>query len=54
MIIDQIREEWPGAIMQRWITEIFPPGTADLQRPRCACYMDELGVDVQVIFPPSG
>ena len=43
---------YPGPGMTHWMTEIFPIGSVNLRDPQARLrYMDELGVDVQVLFP---
>ena len=50
-IQDQI-VQWPGPAMTQWMNEVFPPGASDLSDPGARLrYMDELGIDVQVLFP---
>lgn len=44
-------KRWPGPATSHWI-DVFPAGSVDLSDPSARVrYMDDLGVDVQVLFP---
>src|SRR5436190_540225 len=49
--VEDIIKPWPGALAEEWM-RVFPPGSVDLSDPSARVqYMDELGIDVQVLFP---
>jgi predicted TIM-barrel fold metal-dependent hydrolase len=44
--------QWPGPMMSRWMHEVFPLGSCELSDPSTRLsFMDEHGIDVQVLFP---
>jgi predicted TIM-barrel fold metal-dependent hydrolase len=50
--IQDLFMEWPAPGMSHWMRDVFPLGSVALEDPKARVrYMDQLGVDVQVLFP---
>jgi predicted TIM-barrel fold metal-dependent hydrolase len=50
--IQDLLMEWPAPSLKHWLDTVFPPGSVDLTAPAARLeYMDEVGVDVQVLYP---
>src|SRR5262245_22596644 len=52
LTIQELHVEWIPPYMRKWMSDVFPVGSVDLSNPSARLrYMDELGVDVAVLFP---